>query len=389
MAYLKELVNKPISGEWGSDGEGIKVLRTTNFTNRGVLNFDSVVTRDISAKIIEQKKLQKGDLIIEKSGGSPTQPVGRVVYFDEDGDFVCNNFTSILRPKREKVFPKYLHYMLFANHKFGRTKMFQNKTTGIINLQLTRYLEKSNISLPPLEIQKRIAKNLDDATALRDKTEQLLKEYDALAQSIFLDMFGDPVANNKKIDKIAIGKITNVSSGSTPSREKESYYDGNIPWVKTGEVNGKIILETEEHISEEGLKNSSCKIYPNGSLIIAMYGQGKTRGQVGILGVPAATNQACAVLYPSEKMNFIFLLQLLKLCYEDLRRLGRGGNQPNLNAGLIKNYSVLFPSIELQNRFAEKISLIEKQKELAKQELKESEDLFNCLLQKAVKGELV
>ena len=77
-------------------------------------------------------------------------------------------------------------------------------------------------------------------------------------------------------------------------------------------------VKTEENISEEGLKNSSCKIYPKGSLIIAMYGQGKTRGQVGVLGVPATTNQACAVLSPTEKMNFIFLLQLLKLCYEDL-----------------------------------------------------------------------
>ena len=203
MIQLKELVNKPISGEWGSDGEGIKVLRTTNFTNKGVINFKNVISRDISSKIIEQKRLLKGDIIIEKSGGSPTQPVGRVVYFDEDGDYVCNNFTSILRPKSEKVFPKYLHHMLFANHKFGSTKMFQNKTTGIINLQLTRYLEKLTIPLPNLEIQKKIAQNLDDAADLCNKTEELIKKYDELAESLFSELMSLPIGNKVPLSSIA------------------------------------------------------------------------------------------------------------------------------------------------------------------------------------------
>ena len=119
-----------------------------------------------------------------------------------------------------------------------------------------------------------------------------------------------------------------------------------------------------------------------------MYGQGKTRGRVSVLGVPATTNQACAVLSPSEKMNFTYLYEHIKMVYKDLRSLGRGGGQPNLNAALIKNYKVLNPPAELQNQFAEKIALIEQQKALAKQELQESEDLFNCLLQKAFKGEL-
>jgi type I restriction enzyme S subunit len=79
MVSLKDIIQKPITGEWGSDGEGIKVIRTTNFTNQGVLNLDKIVSRDVSENKIAQKKLQKGDVIIEKSGGSPTQPVGRVI----------------------------------------------------------------------------------------------------------------------------------------------------------------------------------------------------------------------------------------------------------------------------------------------------------------------
>ena len=389
MALLKDLIEKPITGEWGVEGEEIAVLRTTNFTNLGVLDLTSVVKRNISKVKVDQKRLQKGDIIIEKSGGSPQQPVGRVVYFNEDGVYLCNNFTSILRPKKEKVHSKYLHYLLFASHKFGLTEMFQNKTTGIINLQLARFINKLEIPLPPLATQKRIAEILDNAAALKEKTEQLLKEYDSLAQSIFLDMFGDPVRNEKVWEKVTLESLVKISSGSTPSRKVETYWNGNIPWVRTGEVNSKLILDTEEKITDEGLNNSSCKLYKKGSIVIAMYGEGKTRGQVGMLGIDATTNQACAVLQPSKKINFSFLYEYLKMSYQDLRSLGRGGNQPNLNAGLIKSYKVFNPPIELQNQFAEKIALIEQQKALAKQELQESEALFNCLLQKAFKGELV
>ena len=292
-----------------------------------------------------------------------------------------------LRPIRDKCFPKYINYFFSSGQFKNQLPKISNQSVNQASFPAGK-LKKLKINLPPLETQKRIAKILDDAAALRDKTAQLLKEYDLLAQSIFLDMFGDPISNNKNLDKISLKEITNISSGSTPSRKNESNFNGHIPWVKTGEVNSNLILDTEEKITEEGLKSSSCKIYKKGSLIIAMYGQGKTRGRVSVLGVPATTNQACAVLSPSEKMNFTYLYEHIKMVYKDLRSLGRGGGQPNLNAALIKNYKVLNPPAELQNQFAEKIALIEQQKALAKQELQESEDLFNCLLQKAFKGEL-
>ncbi|AYZ13725.1 restriction endonuclease subunit S [Chryseobacterium arthrosphaerae] len=360
----------------------IPVLRSNNIKNSLIDLQDLVYVK--KSKITKKQLLIKGDLLITASTGS-IKVIGKNAYVENDMEASFGAFCKVVRPK--KIDSSYLKHMFQSQQYFS---YIQNVVNGAnINNIKNEHLDNFKIPLPPLETQKHIAQILDDAAALRDKTKQLIKEYDALAQSIFLDMFGDPVRNTKKIKQITIDEITNVSSGSTPSRENESYYNGNIPWVKTGEVNGRVILNTEENLSEEGLKNSSCKVYPKGSLIIAMYGQGKTRGQVGILGVPASTNQACAVLSPSEKMNFTFLYQHLKLCYEDLRRLGRGGNQPNLNAGLIKSYSVLFPPIDLQNQFAEKIALIEQQKEFAKQELKESEDLFNCLLQKAFKGELV
>jgi type I restriction enzyme S subunit len=185
-----------------------------------------------------------------------------------------------------------------------------------------------------------------------------------------------------------LGEISEISSGGTPSRQNTSYYNGNINWVKTTEVNGNIILSTEEKITDAGLKNSSCKIYPKDSIIVAMYGQGKTRGQVGLLGISAATNQACGVIKASDKFNSLYVYNYLKSSYKQLRDLGRGGNQENLNSGILKNFPIIYPPISLQNQFATQIQNIEQQKERLKIQIQASEQLFQALLKKAFNGGL-
>jgi type I restriction enzyme S subunit len=286
--------------------------------------------------------------------------------------------TKVLQPVNESFNTKFLFYFF--------------QSIDIPNTGYNRhfkYLKNLQIPLPPLATQKKIAAILDAADEHRTKTKALIDQYTALSQSLFLEMFGDPVTNPKGWEVKKLEDVVTISSGSTPSRLNEENYVGTIPWVKTGEVNSKIIYETGESISEEALANSSCKMYPKGSLIIAMYGQGKTRGKVGMLGIDATTNQACAVLRKSDKIDFEYLFNLLKLLYEDLRRLGRGGNQPNLNAGMLKSYSVIYPPITLQNEFAERVQAIEEQKAQAEVSLTQAEELCQSLLQRAFKGELV
>jgi type I restriction enzyme S subunit len=210
---LKEVVLKPITGEWGTEGNNVQILRTTNFTNEGRVNYLKVVERNVDSNKIEKKKLKIGDIIIEKSGGSPKQPVGRVVFFEKEGVFLCNNFTAILRPKLDEVVPKYLLYILYCNHKFGFTSAYQNKTTGIINLQLPKYLEGTKIPLPPLDQQKKIAAILDAADAYRQKTKALITKYDELIQSLFLDMFGDPVRNPKGWNVFSFKDVLEIRNG--------------------------------------------------------------------------------------------------------------------------------------------------------------------------------
>ncbi|EGO2595953.1 restriction endonuclease subunit S, partial [Enterococcus faecalis] len=182
---LKEIFEKPLSGEWGTESsrveECVPVIRTTNFRNTGKINYDNLVYRKIDIEKKKEKLLKNGDIIIEKSGGSPAQPVGRVVYFDviDSEPIFTNNFTAILRPKRNIV-SKYAFYFLRYLYSQNIVLKFQNKTTGIINLKLNDYLEKVEIQIPSLLVQQKIADTLDLASELIEKRKDQIAELERL-----------------------------------------------------------------------------------------------------------------------------------------------------------------------------------------------------------------
>lgn len=177
MAKLLEITGKAISGEWGQDddtGTGIPVLRTTNFTNEGFVNYKNVVTRSILKKNIAEKYLRHGDVIIEKSGGSDKQPVGRVIFFEgEENKYLFNNFTGLLRVQNpEEWLPKYVFYALYAYYRNGGTRAFENRTTGLHNLQVDNYVKSVDIPKLSYRKQQHICETLDhvrDAVAYREE----------------------------------------------------------------------------------------------------------------------------------------------------------------------------------------------------------------------------
>lgn len=155
---------------------------------------------------------------------------------------------------------------------------------------------------------------------------------------------------------VTIGDLCKVGSGGTPSRKNPNYFKGTIPWVKTTEVRDSVIHSTEEHISELGLESSSAKLYPKGSILVAMYGQGATRGRTAKLGIEATTNQACAVLTSfSNDVNPDFLWYYLMSEYHSLRELASGNNQPNLNAAMVSSYPVPLPPLDIQKTLVTKL----------------------------------
>ena len=157
---LDEVFDKPQGGEWGTDddaGTGTPVLRTTNFTDGGYVDYSDVATRIIDAKKVEKKALLSGDILIEKSGGSNDKPVGRVVFFEgESGKYLNNNFTARLHLNgRYNLGKLYTFFFMFVNYWADGTRLYEGKTTGIHNLHLTEYLQNTRIPLAPVDAQER------------------------------------------------------------------------------------------------------------------------------------------------------------------------------------------------------------------------------------------
>ena len=361
--FLQNIFEKSINGEWGNEdsgnGEATAVIRTSNFLNSGRLNLDNIVCRDIDKNKNSDKILRTGDIIIEKSGGSPNQPVGRVVYFDvTDQDYFTNNFTSILRVK-PGYNSKYIFYLMKYLYDTKKVLKFQNQKTGIINLKLTDYLNKTKVNIETIENQNTIVDILDRLEYQIINRNKQLSELSNLVKSRFNEMFGDFYTT--LFPKYKIGEKFELSSGSTPSRDNKLYWDsGTINWVKTTEVINKEITETEEKITKFALENTSLKLFPVNTILIAMYGQGQTRGRSAILKVESTSNQACGAIFPNKIDNPVFIWHQLMLRYSELRELGRGGNQPNLNGQLIKNFELIFPPLSLQNEFADFVAQVDK-----------------------------
>lgn len=189
-----------------------------------------------------------------------------------------------------------------------------------------------------------------------------------------------------------LGSHLFVGSGGTPSRGNSSFWEsGNIPWVKTTEVKYNTILETEEFITAEGLANSAAKMLPVGTLLMAMYGQGVTRGKVAILGIEATCNQACATMNPLDggEIEARYLFHFLTHRYEEIRGMAHGGQQQNLNLDIVRDLRVAFPrEVEQQTEITAILDAIDTKIDLHKRKKAVLEDLFRALLHKLMTGEI-
>ena len=282
----------------------------------------------------------------------------------------------------EDVDEKYYYYL--------QSRGLKDIISGSAQPQITiQSLTKVIVSYPSIEEQKRIVSMLDKADEIRAKKKLANDKLDEFLKSTFISMFGDPKTNSKCLPLVKIKDLCTVQTGSTPKRDVESYYkDATIPWVKTGEVINQYIYGAEERISEKAIKETNCKLFPKDTILVAMYGQGLTRGRVGMLKIEASTNQACAAILPSEKINQEYLYNQLKIQYQTLRDYGRGGNQPNLNMDIVKNFEITISPIEDQNKFAKIVEKVEAQKQKNELVIEQMNNLFNSLSQRAFKGEL-
>ncbi|WP_221411854.1 restriction endonuclease subunit S [Elizabethkingia sp. 2-6] len=182
-----------------------------------------------------------------------------------------------------------------------------------------------------------------------------------------------------------LGEVSSVSSGGTPSRANPLYWNGDIPWISTTLIDFNFIEKSEEYITQEGLENSSAKLFPIGTLLMAMYGQGKTRGKVAILNIEATTNQACgAIITNKEVVNPFFAFQNLVKRYDEIRDLSNQGSQENLSGGIIKRIEITFPKLLEQIKIASFLSLIDERIQTQNKIIERLETLIKGLCQKLI-----
>lgn len=258
-------------------------------------------------------------------------------------------------------------------------------------------------ALPPHEEQKRIVEIIDKQFAKLDEARDLIQKSldsfadrkSAILHKAFTGELTKQWREKSKLNYDAIIKklkdCCKISSGGTPSRKHPEYYDGNIPWIKTGEIEWNEIYDSEEHISEVAVQNSSAKCYEPEVVLVAMYGMGVTRGRAAILKVRAATNQAVCVLKPNNSLLIKYLYYYFMCYYWDIREQAVGGNQLNLSGTIISQLEISIPSIEEQEEIVRILDSIfekeDKSKELIDM-LDKIDEMKKSILARAFRGQL-
>lgn len=335
FSALENIVSDTFPGEWGNEptsSNAIKVIRTTNFTNEGRLDLSEVVTREIDSKKVSRKKLKKGDTILERSGGTKDNPVGRVVFFDEDGDYLFNNFTQVLRPK-ENVNPVYLFYSLYNSYNLNKAAMraMASQTTGIQNLSMSDYMAKQ-IKLPSKKLQ--------------DKFESIYHQSDKSKfdgfKSQFLEWFGG--------DKFVSTTLPEISENMDYKRVPITSGDRNVgqfPYYGASGIvdyiDNYIFDEPLLLVSEDGA-NLKDRVTP-----IAFIAEGKYW-----------VNNHAHVLKFTNFANMTYICHFFN--FTNIEKYLTGMAQPKLNQAQLNTIKIPWPPVKMQEQFAALVEQADKSK---------------------------
>lgn len=364
MTKLADIIGKPISGEWGEDddtGTGIPVLRTTNFTNDGTVDYDEIVFRTINKKNISEKYLRKGDIIIEKSGGSDKQPVGRVIYFDgPENKYLFNNFTGLLRIKDKNEWnSKFVFYSLFSNYKKGGTRKFENKTTGLHNLKLDDYVTKYDVPKLNIYEQALISNKLDQIQKIIKINKKELELFDLLIKARFIEMFGDPVSNSKHLPLKTLPQLGTFGRGVSKYRPRNApeLLNGPYPLIQTGDIaNSELYIKNYNNTySEVGLKQS--KMWDKGTLCITI---AANIAKTAILQFDACFPDSVVGFNGNTLTDNIFLHYWFSFFQEILENQAPESAQKNINLKILSELQIITPDIIEQNQFADFVKQVDK-----------------------------
>ena len=324
-----------------------------------------------SYKIDANKLFPKGAIVFPKNGAAVSTNKKRILKYDS----IVDLNTGVA------IFPKSINEK-FAYYWFIDTDFKKYVRGGALPTLDIKSLKDKPFPSIDKSIQLAIVSELDKINELIRLKKEQLKDFDNLAQSIFYEMFGDPVENEMGWEVSTYSKCFNIGSGGTPSKSVPEYWDnGNIPWIGSNMCQNCIITETDgKFITQEGLNNSSTKYLEVGTVLVALVGA--TIGKVALLRTPTCTNQNVAFIKANESKDFVpeYVFYNLMGQYEEFMKIGKG-NFKMANQAFIKALPILSPPLPLQHLFAHRIEQIEHQKSEVQKAITDLETLLASRMQ--------
>ncbi len=344
-------------------GTGFPFLTFSNVFNNWFLpdQLESLV--QTTDKEREACSIKAGDVFITRTSETMDELGMSSVALKDYPNATYNGFTKRLRPITNRVNPRYIGYYLRTPKFRGQFMAFSSMTTraSLANNDLLNM----EVELPSMEIQHRIATILSRYDSLIESHLKQIKLLEEAAQRLykewFIDLHFPGHENTNIVDGVPVGwekkKISDVctmiGAGSTPSRRNNAYWDdGNIRWVKTKELLDNWIFDTEEYITEEGLNNSSTKMFPVNTILMAIYAS-PTLGRLGILAQECCCNQAALGLVANEKLiSWVWLYLKLFELRDEFNAVARGAGQQNISGVVVKNWEITVPNKKTIEDFA-------------------------------------
>ncbi|MGW3726890.1 restriction endonuclease subunit S [Streptomyces sp. NPDC000851] len=326
-----------------NDPAGLPVLRMNNLQDGRPEVSD---LRYCPGRVPERLYLRRGDVLFNRTNSIDL--VGKsALWMDELPAASFASYLVRLNPNKERILPEYL--VEWLHHPVTRQRVRAIATVAVqqVNVNPTR-LCQLEIDLPAnLGEQRHIVEVLEALGEQERAIEAAIVKAGLIRQKVARDLL-----SRGEAAIVTLGDVAVVGSGSTPSRSRSDYWvGGTIPWVRTAEIGFDVIEETAERVTQKAVEELGLRVYPSGSVLLAMYGEGVTRGRSAILGIQATVNQAAAAIRCNpQKIDFRYLYYWLEGHYEEIRKFGHGSNQTNLNSALVAEIRFPLPSIEEQRR---------------------------------------
>ena len=359
--------------------EGFPLVTSKNLI-KGKLDFStcSYISKADHDAISKRSAVDNGDILYAMIG-----TIGNPVIVEKEFKFSIKN-VALLKFREDGVFNKYIYYFLESDLT---KRQFESRSRGgtqkFVSLKNIRELM---IPLPPLVEQQKIVAILDAADQLRQKDQQLIDLYTTLSQSLFLDMFGDPVTNSMGWER---GISIDYSECIVPGRNKPKSFSGGVSWITTNDLNHLAYTSESKRnvgLTSDEIETVRARVIPKDSIILTCVGD---LGIISINTLPVVVNQQLHTFQCDQKYIIpVFMMYALAYQQPYMNKMASSTTLPYMNKTVCNKIPMIYPPIELQNQFAQHIEKIEQQKYLAQASLGKSETLFNSLLQRAFKGEL-